>query len=290
MDVVVLVNGLGNQMSQYSFFLQKRAKKKSTHLISFGHHHNGIEIGRIFNVNIKEDIFQRFLYLIFRILLTDKTILKPLAWLLRMMDCKIIHEGYDYSFKPKYLTPANGVTFYYGGWHNELYFSGISDDIKSAFSFKKPDDTKNIEHINKIRNTNSVSIHVRRGDYLNAANISLFGDVCNKSYFDKAVKLIEAEVADPHFFIFSNDFAWVKDNLLLNNVTYVTENTGNNSWKDMYLMSLCKNNIISNSTFSWWGAWLNDNPDKIVVAPHTFLKGDLLSDIYPEQWLKLSDY
>jgi hypothetical protein len=177
-----------------------------------------------------------------------------------------------------------------GGWHNEGYFSAIKDKVKSEFTFRIPEDPENLQHIHKITSTNSVSIHIRRGDYLNAANINLFGDVCNRAYYEKAIELIKTEVINPHFFIFSNDFSWVKANLHLENVTYITSNVGEDSWKDMYLMSLCKHNIVANSTFSWWGAWLNNNTNKIVISPSRFLKGDEFSDIYPKQWIKLSDY
>jgi hypothetical protein len=290
MDVVVFFNGLGNQMSQYSFFLQKKTLNKSTHFISFSHHHNGMELDKLFNINLKTSLLQKALYILFRILLTDRLIIRPLSWAFKLINCKIIAEGYDYSFKRQYLMPSKGITFYYGGWHTEEYFSAIKDIIKSQFTFKTPDDPENVRYISEIRSGNSVSIHVRRGDYLNDANINLFGDVCNRSYFEQAINLIKTKISEPHFFIFSNDFSWVKANLQTDNVTYITANTDLNSWKDMYLMSICKHNIISNSTFSWWGAWLNNNSDKMVIAPSRFLKGDKSSDVYPEQWTKLSDY
>lgn len=83
---------------------------------------------------------------------------------------------------------------------------------------------------------------------------------------------------------------WVKENLIINNVNYVNCNSGKNSWKDMYLISLCKHNIISNSTFSWWGAWLNKHANKIVISPNRFLKSDTVTDVYPESWIKISEY
>ena len=290
MDVVVFFHGLGNQMSQYGFFLQKKAINKSTHFISFGHVHNGIELDKMFKINVKEGLFQRALYLIFRILLTDKPIMKPLQWFFVLLKFKIVKEGHDYGVKEEYLRPSKSITFYLGGWHNEGYFAAIKDSVKSEFTFRIPEDNENLQQMTKIKNTNSVSIHVRRGDYLNAANINLFGDVCNRQYFEKAIELIKTEVTDPHFFIFSNDFPWVKANFTLENVTYVTSNAGENSWKDMYLMSQCKHNIVANSTFSWWGAWLNNNANKIVISPSRFLKGDDISDIYPKEWIRLSDY
>jgi hypothetical protein len=101
---------------------------------------------------------------------------------------------------------------------------------------------------------------------------------------------MESKVENPHFFVFSNDLVWVKENIFIKNVTYVDCNAGKNSWKDMYLMSLCQHNIIANSTFSWWGAWLNKNKNKIVISPKRFLNSDTTTDVYPDAWTTLGEY
>jgi hypothetical protein len=292
MDVIVIFNGLGNQMSQYAFYLQKKNIDKSTCFISFCRDHNGLELDKVFGINTKENLIQKILYILFRILLTDKVkiISSPIKLILNLLDCKIVRENFDYNFKEKFMKPSRGITFYFGGWHADNYFSKSKETILKKFEFNEPDDKENLLVLNKIKQTNSVSIHVRRGDFLNAANIDLFGDVCTKSYFEKAITIIESRVTNPYFFIFSNDLEWVKENLLTKNVTYISCNSGKNSWKDMYLMSLCKHNIIANSTFSWWGAWLNKNSDKIVVCPSRFLKNDTFTDVYPNSWTKISEY
>lgn len=292
MDVIIIFNGLGNQMSQYAFYLQKKNIHKSTYFIPFCADHNGLELDKVFGINCKESIKQKLLYILFRILLTDKVkiISTPLKQFLKWLNCKIVKENFDYNFKKDYMTPSKGITFYYGGWHSEKYFLDSKENIDKAFEFNPPNDKENLECIDEIEKTNSVSIHVRRGDFLNADNINLFGDVCTKEYFVKAITEIESKINNPHFFIFSNDLEWVKDNLNLNNVTYVSWNSGKNSWKDMYLISLCKCNIIANSTFSWWGAWLNKNSGKIVVSPSRFLKNDTFTDVYPDSWVKISEY
>jgi hypothetical protein len=232
------------------------------------------------------------LYFLFRLLLTNKQpiIVKPIQIFLGKLNCKVVHENFDYNFKKEYLVKSNGITFYYGGWHSEMFFVSVKDELRRLFTFNILQDEENKSYSTKIVSTNSVSIHVRRGDFLNADNINLFGDVCNKEYFAKAIDLISRKVAEPHFFIFSNDMEWVRLNLKINNVTYITCNIGKNSWKDMYLMSLCKYNIVANSTFSWWGAWLNNNPNKIVIAPNRFLKNDTQTDVYPDSWIKLTEY
>jgi hypothetical protein len=292
MDVVIVFNGLGNQMSQYAFYLQKKNINKSTYFIPFCKDHNGLELERVFGINCKETIVQKLLYLLFRILLTDKVkiVSSPVKRLLTLLNCKIVKENFNYNFNKEFIIPSKGITFYYGGWHSENYFKDAQDVILNEFEFILPNNPENKSHIESIKATNSIALHVRRGDFMNADNIHLFGDVCTTKYFEKAVALIESKVVNPHFFVFSNDLKWVKENIAIDNVTYVGCNSGTDSWKDMCLMSLCQHNIISNSTFSWWGAWLNKNANKIVVSPSRFLKEDEFTDVYPDTWIKISDY
>ena len=294
MDVVIIFNGLGNQMSQYAFFLSKRKNDKKLRLLNIGKSHNGFELGKVFKISYQHPPFKNILVALYRVLCFKKlrAVFKPFQLFLNnSMNIRVINENYDYNFKREYLLPSAGnVTFYLGGWHSEKYFKSIREEIIEAFTFTPPDDFDNVELINNIQQSNSVSIHVRRGDYLSAENLLIFGNVCGKGYFERATALIMDKVSEPLFFVFSNDIPWVKQNLILKNVVYVTCNSGQNSWKDMYLMSLCKHNIIANSSFSWWGAWLNKNPGKIVLCPNRFLKNDIYTDVYPDEWIRIEDY
>lgn len=290
MNVIVLFNGLGNQMSQYAFYLNMKQIENETYVLNFcNSDHNGFELNNVFGIKIKRDLKLFFLNLIFRILLTPRLpfLFVPLQKLLNFFNILIIKENFDYSFKSEYLKPTKGIVFYYGGWHHENYFLAIRNHLIETYKFNQTKLSDVLEIENSIKGTQSVSLHVRRGDFLNDDNINLFGGVCTKDYFDKAIEYINKKIDSPHFFVFSNDFEWVNENISLDNFTYITCNSGRDSWKDMYLMSLCKHNIISNSTFSWWSAWLNHNKDKIVISPDRFLNNDLLSDIYPDQWYKV---
>ncbi|WP_295654514.1 alpha-1,2-fucosyltransferase [uncultured Mucilaginibacter sp.] len=292
MDVVVFFNGLGNQMSQYAFYSQKKSNNSLTYYILAGKSHNGIELNKVFNINLYEAFFQKMLYILFRVLCIEKMkpISTPIKWMLGLLGCEIIKEDFNYNFNKDYLLPSKGIKFYYGGWHAPQYFSSIVDTLRHDFEFEKPNDFDNKVYIDQVSKCNSVAIHVRRGDYLDLNNLKLFGEVCSKAYFETAINIIENKIVQPHFFVFSNDIPWVKSNLIIKNVTYVTCNIGLNSWKDIYLMSICKHNIISNSTFSWWAAWLNKNPQKLVISPSRFLNSDTMSDIYPKEWIRLSEY
>lgn len=140
--------------------------------------------------------------------------------------------------------------------------------------------------LEKIQNTNSVSLHIRRGDYLQCER---FIECSLKHYYD-AIDYIEQQTAKKNLtiFCFSDDIQWVKENLKINYETYFVDiNKDINSYFDIELMRNCKHNIIANSSFSWWGAWLNENPNKIVIAPTQWYKNEPLYDIIPTEWIKL---
>ena len=133
--------------------------------------------------------------------------------------------------------------------------------------------------------TNSISIHVRRGDYLK--NPQYF-DICNTVYYRKAIGLIKEKTDNARFYVFSDDIQWVKENLELpQNTVYVNWNMKTDSWQDMCLMSHCRHHIIANSTFSWWGAWLNKNEKKIVICPKMFSRTENLVNVMPDEWIKI---
>jgi hypothetical protein len=290
MDIIVIFNGLGNQMSQYAFYLKKKAINSNSEFITFCNDHNGLELDRIFNINCRNNYKKKVLYVIFRILLTEKfkIFTYPVKAVLYFFGCKIIRENFKYNFNPEFLKSKRGINFYFGGWHSELYFKSETDQITKEFYFGSSDLSRlNLMTLNLINSTNSVSFHVRRGDFLNKGNVELFGNICTLDYFKKAKTEIEKRISTPHYFIFSNDMEWVKLNIILENVTYVEGNESQNSWIDLYLMSKCKNHIIANSSFSWWGAWLNKYDNKIVICPSKFSNNDINTDVYPNSWLKI---
>jgi hypothetical protein len=142
-----------------------------------------------------------------------------------------------------------------------------------------------------IEDSHSVSIHVRRGDYLKGKNLELFGNIATLDYYKNAIARASAACnggQSPTFFIFSDDIAWCQANLPVDNPVLVNINSGRDSWKDLALMARCKANIIANSTFSWWGAWLNDNPERQVYCPTKFISTDSGNQtIYPPSWHRI---
>jgi len=185
-------------------------------------------------------------------------------------------------------SPKNSLLI--GYWQTEKYFLPIQDIIRKDFEFKKPLVGLNKQIASDMASGNSVSMHIRRGDYVSNAETSKFHGFCNQEYYAAALALMKEKVGNIHLYIFSDDLEWVKVNMEFDvPVTYVDNNIGNHSYIDMQLMGLCNHNIIANSSFSWWGAWLNNNPGKFVVAPAKWFNDSSVNvnDVIPEGWEKL---
>jgi len=283
-------------MSQFALYLQKKELNNSTRYIfskkSMGNH-NGYELGDRFGIEYKDTIANKFLFLIFNMVGYKKYpfISGPFVRLLNMLGIKIIYEEEDYNFNPKHLQPSSGIKFYAGGWHSEKYFINIREKILTTYQFKINNlGLENSEVLKKIKSNNSVSVHVRRGDFLDAENFKKFGSVCTFDYFVCAIKEMRTRVENPHFFFFTNDPSWVQENFISPDFTLININKMGDSWKDMYLISNCNNHINSNGSFSWWASWLNQQPNKLVVVPKYFIADHYSKDVYPESWIQLSDY
>ncbi len=194
----------------------------------------------------------------------------------------------SFSFNNTFLKLGKNV-YLKGYFQSEKYFSSEKDIIRNEFIFKP----NLISHLSslvyQLKNFNSISIHVRRGDFSKDPEIAEYHGTLEKDYYNKAIDLLRSKLSDPVFYFFSDDINWVKENLTYPNSVFVSDNITKNHFEDMYLMSQCRHNIIANSSFSWWGAWLNSNPDKIVIAPEKwFNEGPKdTQDIVPEEWIKI---
>lgn len=296
MDVIVIFNGLGNQMSQYAFYLSKRKNSKSTRFLfsrKSRQIHNGYELDNVFGIKYHDTIFNKFLYRLFLITGYKKNplISKPVVRILNFLGVYIINENDDYNFKPEYLIQSRGIRFYAGGWHSEKYFEGIKNTVRNTFQFDlNKVGAENMKVLEQIKVSNSVSVHVRRGDFLDSDNYNKLGGVCTINYFLVAIKKMKSMVDNPHFFFFTNDVSWVKDHFIGDDFTIVNLNSKNDSWKDMFLISHCAHHINSNGSFSWWSSWLNRSEQKIVIVPKNFVVNRHFEDIYPENWIQLSDF
>jgi len=201
----------------------------------------------------------------------------------------IFSEPHLKPFDPNILKTPKDV-YLNGYWQSEKYFVGIQEIIRREFTIRFEQDPQSRQIAEKAANTQSVSIHVRRDDNVwNPASIRTHG-TCSLDYYNKCVSLIAEKVANPHFFVFSDDSPWVLKNLRLDYPsTYVTHNYMIRDYEDLRLMSLCKHHIIANSSFSWWAAWLNPNPDKIVLYPRKWFNEANFDtrDLFPEGWIMI---
>ena len=174
-----------------------------------------------------------------------------------------------------------------GYWQSKKYFKNIENIIHKEFILREEFQIKNEDLKQNIVSSNSVSLHIRRGDYINNRKTNEVHGLCSLYYYQKSLEIISKKQNDLKIFVFSDDIEWAKNNLKTNFPTIFIEN--NKDCEDLILMSLCKHNIIANSSFSWWRAWLNQNPDKIVIAPKEWFNDPNkdTTDLIPKSWIRI---
>lgn len=201
----------------------------------------------------------------------------------------IYREQKQYQFEADILnTPRN--VYLQGYFQNEGYFKPIEPVIRREFQVKEPLRATNAVMANHIKNDNAISIHIRRGDYASNPTTRAFHGLLPLTYYQTAVQNITELVESPHFYIFSDDPQWARENLEIDYpTTLVDHNDSSHDYEDLRLMSLCKHHIIANSSFSWWGAWLCENPEKIIYAPKKWLNGVDIDTQYavPPEWQRV---
>lgn len=177
-----------------------------------------------------------------------------------------------------------------GFWQSEKYFAGIRDLLLQELAVREPPDAANLRMLERIEAVDSISLHIRRGDYVTEErNQRLYGS-CSMSYYESALEVVGSAIDEPHVFVFSDDIPWARAHLRAPYpVTFVDHNGEQRDHDDMRLMSRCAHHITANSSFSWWGAWLGTHPAKKVVAPSRWFDDPKIdtSDVVPDSWLRL---
>jgi hypothetical protein len=173
-----------------------------------------------------------------------------------------------------------------GYFQSEDYFKSIREQLLSDFQFPGLNETARELENEIAASGTAVGVHVRRGDYLKPDILAYHG-VLPLAYYQQAKREIESSVTNPHYFVFSDDPEWCRSNFsFLGSNAKIVSQAVDNAWTDMYLMSLCKHHIIANSSYSWWAAWLNKNPEKLVVAPKNWF-ASIAIEIVPSKWKKI---
>ena len=280
MMIVVLSQQLGNQMFQYALGkqLEMLGREVKYEVSYFGRHpEHKLTLPRIFNLQIPvatqaevESVWaarRRFFY----------RVMKKVFGRDPLRISELSEECFPRPFNRRVFASDRGVLN--GYWQSEKYFSGIADLIRQVYTFPEAS-LRNRELAEEMASCTSVSIHVRRGDYQ-----GLF-PFLTQDYYCRAMDFFNEKYGEVHFYVFSNDLEWCREHVKAERITYVDWNTGADSHFDMWLMTQCKHNIIANSTFSWWGAWLNGHEGKEVIAPRTwdfYFKDH--PDLYVPEWI-----
>ena len=200
-----------------------------------------------------------------------------------------VDERY-FHFDPNILRSRKNV-YLNGFWQSEKYFKDIKLILRNEFTFRQDSNYQIEKMVNKIESLNAICLNVRRGDYVTNPGMNKFHGICPMEYYENAIQYIKTHVRNPHFFIFSDDIEWCRDNLRLTQpFTLVThEYAGANFECYFKLITACKHFIIPNSTFGWWGAWLSQNHNKIVIAPKEWFNVNNIDtkDLIPEDWIRI---
>lgn len=292
MIITNVIGGLGNQMFQYAAGLALSLERNTPLVIAVDMFdtyslHHGFELERVFGLNTPRASREMLHNLIgWRSAPSARRLLSKVGAL------KVLRGQHFLAEAPNMLAPSffstSPETYLHGYWQSDRFFGRHAKRIRQAFSFIETVDSQTISVLNHISAGPSASIHIRRGDYLTGKNVFLYNQ-CNPEYFLAGMKILTERFGPLKFFVFSDDPVWAADFFAGKGYDFkiVSHNTGALSYNDMRLMSRCNHHVISNSTFSWWGAWLNPKDDKLVIAPKNWMTGVPSSQIIPADWITI---
>lgn len=268
MIIIRVMGGLGNQMQQYALYEKFKSLGKETRL----------DTSWFDNAFMQENVLARrslelrlFDNLTFEACTPqERESLLGKEGLFSKLGRKLFPSKNKHFYESEMFHPEIFMfddAYLEGHWACEKYYHDIMPLLQSKIIFPKNDNIQNNQLKSKMKSENSVSIHIRRGDYLDPENAAMFGGICTNNYYKSAEKYIRDRVTNPHFYLFSDDPAYLSEHYKGEEYTVVDWNHGADSFYDMELMSCCKHNICANSTFSFWGGRLNRTEKKIVIRP-----------------------
>lgn len=291
MIITKLLGGLGNQMFQYAAGAALASRTNSCLLLDVTTlkkypQHQGYQLDKIFagdfKIASKLDLLRCLKFKYQSIARSGIEISSMNGFVNSSLLTQKTHNFDDnimIARPPCYLS---------GYWQSWKYFDHIDDMIRRQFKFKHDLSKQNASLRDMIQSQNSVSVHVRRGDYVQNLNANKFHGTCSIDYYVNAIDEISRRILKPSFFIFSDDPVYARKIFSERlDVTYIDHNIEMHSYLDMQLISLCKHHIIANSSFSWWGAWLSNYEAKTIIAPKVWFSGssEIMKDIYKENWI-----
>lgn len=291
MITVRLKGGMGNQMFQYAFG-RRLAKELDTDL--------QLDLTSLLDRSKGDFVYRDYDLPIFRV--RDKfmhsprllrTLYRPRKRFVYKLIDKAVKRGRphikeeQFHFEPSFVNTPVANALYEGWFQSYRYFEGVEDELRSDFRFVHPILPESEELLARIVGSNAVCLNVRRTDFLKVDNLN----TTNLDYFLRGAQRMAESTDAPHFFIFSDDVAWCRENIILDYPTEVVghEHKGIKFGNYLQLMIACQHYIIPNSSFAWWATWLNEKPDKLVVAPNNWFADQSIdtSDLVPEDWIRL---
>lgn len=288
MIVVNFKGGLGNQMFQYALGRKLSLTNKDTLMF---------DTGGLRRAEISGDVSRPFALGAFNIsgsiapsdLATRARypygIFSKFVHLFRTKLLRQMHVGWEPT-----LLHLQGNIYLDGYFQSPKYFEDIRTTLLQDFTLKDAPSETAARFRTIMRNTESVSVHIRRGDYVSNTKVQSAYGTCSLQYYQKAMEMLGKRAPSPSWFVFSDDISWVKEHLAFpGEVAYVSDHPISDA-EELSLMAACKHNIIANSSFSWWGAWLNQNPEKIVIAPDPWFdtKKNEHKDLIPDSWIRIA--
>ncbi len=283
MLIVQLKGGLGNQLFQYAFGRRLAIIRNEEFLLDSEGLKNDLVTNRHFSLEpfkIKGDLAEEAK------IIEIKYPLGLITKIIKIFQQKILRQ-FNIGWQPGLLKSRK--KYFEGFFQSYKYLEPIREQLLDEISLKESLEGKYSDLLDKINTSNSVSIHIRRGDYISNLKTKAAHYTYGLEYYEEALKLIEKQISNPVYFIFSDDINWAKENLKINSSVIFVSSLDTNDYEELILMSKCKNNIIANSSFSFWAAWLNQNPDKIVIAPKKWnnVYSREYIDLLPDNWLKI---
>lgn len=290
---LIFSGGLGNQLFQYALYLFLKKTENRLHVIpdlnAYRHnaYHFGFEVHKLFNTDFA-DIIRR----------TEEyrnnhpsSRQSETARVARIAMFKL--RGYHTVYDTVANTPqkihdtitAHRRLILAGFFQNSTFATAVDEDLRGSYCTNSDLGDQCRKILDRCAGRTTISLHIRRGDYLDIPRYNVFNGL---DYYHRAITHFKNTVHNPLFLIFTNDPQWVAEHLHIDadNIT-VTCNTGDKSYRDLIMMSRCCHNIIANSSFSWWGAWLNPNPDKTVICPTEWFRGLPSSKVVPTDWTQI---
>lgn len=291
MVIIKITGGLGNQLFQFAFgvaveeTLGHQVKYDLQEYLKTGYRKfdldkfvGDLKIADKEEIDKNYNVIQKIKFLIF----------KNFGFPFGLKGLKYYLES-NYRFDEKVFSIGDDA-YLSGYWQNEKYFTNHRLKIIDKIKISDSQSAENLTYLKQIRSSNSVSIHVRRGDYISNSKSNSIYATCDLRYYERAIQQLSAQFEDLTFFVFSDDMEWVTTHFSkFERMIFVNVNLGDTAFEDLKLMSNCKHNIIANSTFSWWAAWLNQHEGKVVIAPNSWYtqKWRNRANLVPSDWHRL---